>query len=64
MTSFVGRRREIEEARARLQQSRLVSLLGAGGVGKTRLAEELAVRSARAFRDSVRWIDLAPVRDP
>src|SRR6476661_7746191 len=64
MTSFIGRRREIEEARARLQQSRLVSLLGAGGVGKTRLAEELAVRSARAFRDSVRWIDLAPVRDP
>ncbi|QTJ67094.1 LuxR family transcriptional regulator [Rhodococcus sp. ZPP] len=64
MTSFIGRRREIEEARARLQQSRLVSLLGVGGVGKTRLAEELAVRSARAFRDSVRWIDLASVRQP
>ncbi|HEY5855506.1 MAG TPA: LuxR C-terminal-related transcriptional regulator [Aldersonia sp.] len=64
MTSFVGRRREIDEARARLQQSRLVSLLGPGGVGKTRLAQEVAARSARAFRDSFRWIDLAPVRDP
>ena len=64
MTSFVGRRREIAEARGRLQQSRLVSLLGPGGVGKTRLAEEVAVRTARAFRDSVCWIDLAPVREP
>lgn len=64
ITSFVGRRREIDEARARLQQSRLVSLLGPGGVGKTRLAEEIAERSARAFRDSYRWIDLSSVRDP
>ncbi|WP_063043869.1 LuxR C-terminal-related transcriptional regulator [Nocardia pseudovaccinii] len=64
MTSFVGRRREIDETRARLQQSRLVSVLGSGGVGKTRLAEEIALRSSRAFRDSVRWIDLALVREP
>lgn len=64
LTSFVGRRRELDAARACLQQARLVSLVGPGGVGKTRLAEELAVRSARAFRDSVRWIDLAAVRDP
>ncbi|UYP20409.1 LuxR C-terminal-related transcriptional regulator [Rhodococcus sp. Z13] len=63
MTTFVGRRREIDEARACLQRSRLVSLLGPGGVGKTRLAEEIAVRSSRAFRDSVRWIDLAVLRD-
>lgn len=39
-------------------------VLGPGGVGKTRLAEEVALRSARAFRDSYRWIDLASVRDP
>ena len=63
ITSFIGRRKEIDEARARLQQSRLVSLLGPGGVGKTRLAEQIAERSARAFRDSYRWIDLASVRD-
>ncbi|MGN7135248.1 ATP-binding protein [Rhodococcoides corynebacterioides] len=64
MTSFIGRRREIDEARARLQQSRLVTLVGPGGVGKTRLAEEVSTRSARAFRDGTRWIDLASVRDP
>ncbi|WP_193788716.1 ATP-binding protein [Rhodococcus rhodochrous] len=64
LTSFVGRRREIDEARSRLQQSRLVSLLGPGGVGKTRLAEEIALRTARAFRDAFCWIDLAVVRDP
>ncbi|MGX7729517.1 ATP-binding protein [Rhodococcus sp. 2H158] len=64
LTSFVGRRREIDEARARLQQARLLSLLGPGGVGKTRLAEEIALRSARAFRDAFCWIDLAVVRDP
>jgi predicted ATPase/DNA-binding CsgD family transcriptional regulator len=63
-SSFVGRRHDIDEARIRLQQSRLVSLVGPGGVGKTRLAEEIADRSARAFRDSVRWIDLASIRDP
>ncbi len=64
LTSFVGRRRELDAARACLQHAHLVSLIGPGGVGKTRLAEELAARSARAFRDSVRWIDLAAVRDP
>ncbi len=63
MTSFIGRRREIDEARSRLQQSRLVTLVGPGGVGKTRLAEEVAARSSRAFRDATRWIDLASIRD-
>lgn len=63
MTSFVGRRREIDDARSRLQQSRLVTVIGPGGVGKTRLAEEIAGRSSRAFRDGSRWIDLASVRD-
>ncbi|MBY6537852.1 LuxR family transcriptional regulator [Rhodococcus sp. BP-349] len=64
MTSFIGRRKEIDEAHVRLQQSRLVTLLGPGGVGKTRLAERIAERTSRAFRDSYRWIDLASVRDP
>ncbi|MHC3004649.1 ATP-binding protein [Gordonia sp. GN26] len=64
MTSFVGRRREIDEARSRLQQSRLVTIVGPGGVGKTRLAEEVSGRSARAFRDRACWIDLAAVREP
>lgn len=64
MTSFVGRRREIDEARARLGEARVVTLVGPGGVGKTRLAEEVATRCSRAFRDSCRWIDLAAVRAP
>ncbi len=64
VTTFVGRRREIDEARSCLQRTRLLTILGPGGVGKTRVAEELAVRTSRAFRDSFRWIDLAVVRDP
>lgn len=64
MTSFIGRRREKEEARRLLQRSRLVTVLGPGGVGKTRLAEQIALQTERAFRDSVFFIDLAAVRDP
>ncbi|MDQ1178614.1 LuxR C-terminal-related transcriptional regulator [Rhodococcus sp. SORGH_AS_0301] len=64
LTTFIGRRREINHARARMQESRLVTLVGPGGVGKTRMAEEIASRSARAFRDSALWVDLAAVRDP
>ncbi|MBF6451100.1 AAA family ATPase [Nocardia elegans] len=63
-TSFVGRRREKEEVRRLLQRSRLVTVLGPGGVGKTRLAEETALQTARAFQDSVCFVDLAPVRNP
>nr|WP_296775868.1 LuxR C-terminal-related transcriptional regulator [Rhodococcus sp. (in: high G+C Gram-positive bacteria)] len=64
MTSFVGRRREVDDVRSRLQQARLVTIVGPGGVGKTRLAEEVALRTSRAFRDSYQWIDLASVRNP
>ncbi len=64
VATFIGRRREIDEARSCLQRTRLLTILGPGGVGKTRVAEELAVRTSRAFRDSFRWIDLAVVRDP
>ncbi|MEV5646760.1 LuxR C-terminal-related transcriptional regulator [Nocardia sp. NPDC052254] len=64
MTSFIGRRREIDEARARLQHTRLLTVVGPGGVGKTRLADAVVCRSARAFRDPARWIELAAVLDP
>ncbi|WP_159050272.1 ATP-binding protein [Streptomyces cellostaticus] len=62
-TSFVGRRTEVAGVRSLLGASRLVTLTGAGGVGKTRLALEVAAGSGRAFPGGVRLVDLAPVRE-
>ncbi|MER6378739.1 hypothetical protein [Streptomyces sp. NPDC001250] len=62
-TSFVGRRTEVAGVRSLLGASRLVTLTGAGGVGKTRLALEVAAGSVRAFPGGVRLVDLAPVRE-
>jgi predicted ATPase/DNA-binding CsgD family transcriptional regulator len=64
LTSFVGRRRELAEIRQRLGVSRLVTLTGAGGVGKTRLALRAAAEMARAFPDGVWLVPLAPIEDP
>ena len=63
-TSFVGRRRELGELRKKLATARLVSLVGPGGVGKSRLALRAATDLSRAFRDGAWWVDLAEVRDP
>lgn len=63
-TSFVGRRHEVAEARRLLGESRLVTLTGFGGVGKTRLALRVARELERSFRDGVWLVDLAPLRDP
>ncbi len=63
-TSFVGRQRETAEVRRLLGSARLVTLTGVGGVGKTRLALEVATASARTFPGGVWLVDLAPVRDP
>jgi predicted ATPase/DNA-binding CsgD family transcriptional regulator len=63
VTSFVGRRREIERVRHSLTVSRLVTLTGGGGVGKTRLALEVAAHSRRAFADGVWLVNLAAVND-
>src|SRR5437879_3114750 len=62
-TSFVGRRRELAEIRKKLSTSRLVSLVGPGGVGKTRLAVRAAVDLARGFADGAWLVELAEVRD-
>ncbi|MDX2939763.1 LuxR C-terminal-related transcriptional regulator [Streptomyces ipomoeae] len=64
LTTFVGRRRELAEVRRCLGTTRLLTLTGAGGVGKTRLALEVAAASATDFADGVWLVDLAPVRDP
>ena len=64
VTALVGRRRELDEARRRLADGRLVTLTGVGGVGKTRLALRLAAKSQRAFHDGVWVADLASLSDP
>jgi predicted ATPase/class 3 adenylate cyclase len=63
-TSFVGRDAEIADLQTALKAHRLVTLTGPGGVGKTRLAVEVAARLAREFSDGVWVIELAPVGDP
>ena len=63
-TSFIGRRRELAEVRARLTGARLVSLVGPGGVGKTRLAVRAATDLARGFPGGAWLVELAEVQDP
>ncbi|MFJ6523401.1 AfsR/SARP family transcriptional regulator [Streptomyces filamentosus] len=64
LTSFVGREEEIDALRGDLAAARLVTLLGPGGAGKTRLSQEAAERSAASWPDGVWVAELAPVRDP
>ncbi|MDX2543557.1 LuxR C-terminal-related transcriptional regulator [Streptomyces sp. WI04-05B] len=64
LTSFVGRGREVAEVRRLLGAARLVTLTGAGGVGKTRLARETAAASSKAFPDGVWLVGLASVHEP
>ncbi|MGH3154119.1 MAG: ATP-binding protein [Streptosporangiaceae bacterium] len=63
-TSLIGRARERAVVAAALATSRLVTLTGAGGTGKTRLAVQVAWDVAGTFGDGVAFVDLAPVRDP
>jgi len=63
LTSFVGRRRELGEIRKKLTAARLVSLVGPGGAGKSRLALRTAADLARGFADGAWWVELAEVRD-
>jgi len=63
-TSFIGRRRELASVRAKLATARLVSLVGPGGVGKTRLAIRAATDLARGFPAGAWLLELAEIRDP
>ncbi len=64
LSDFVGRRRETLQVRRLLECNRLVTLTGAGGVGKTRLAVQVARQARRASPDGVWLVELAPVTDP
>src|SRR5438552_12194585 len=64
LSSFVGRDRLMAEAAELVRSNRLVTLSGVGGVGKTRLAIELAVELDEVFTDGVWLVELAPVGDP
>jgi predicted ATPase/class 3 adenylate cyclase/DNA-binding CsgD family transcriptional regulator len=64
LTSFVGRQAAISEMREILLENRLVTLTGAGGVGKTRLAVQVGGEIAAQFGDGVWYVDLAPITDP
>ena len=66
LSSFIGRAREIDEIVDLVRQAnvRLVTLVGPGGVGKTRLALQVADRVAPSFADGVTIVSLAPIREP
>lgn len=66
MTSFVGRERELEDLTRLIldPQVRLITLMGVGGIGKTRLALACAQRLLPQFEDGVFWVNLAPLVSP
>ena len=64
VSSFIGRARELDQTAAALGEARLVTLTGAGGVGKTRLALQVAGQVSPRFGDGAWLCELAPVRDP
>jgi predicted ATPase/class 3 adenylate cyclase len=64
LTSFVGRDRELSEALALLEGSRLLTLTGPGGTGKTRLSLQVAAAAADRSPDGIWFVALEPIRDP
>ena len=64
LTSFVGREKEIAEIKASFSASRLVTLTGSGGTGKTRLSIEVGTEELTHFSNGVWLIELAPLSDP
>ncbi len=64
VTSFIGRERELIEIKELLEGTRLLTLLGMGGLGKTRLSLQIAADVLEKFPDGVWFVDLAPIKDP
>jgi class 3 adenylate cyclase len=64
LTSFIGREREMQEARKLLGTARLLTLIGPGGTGKTRLSLQLAADQLSEFKEGVWLVEFAPLADP
>jgi predicted ATPase/class 3 adenylate cyclase len=64
VTSFVGRERELADIARLLGENRLLTLVGMGGLGKTRLSLQVADAQMESFPDGVWFVELAPLRDP
>jgi predicted ATPase/class 3 adenylate cyclase len=64
LTTFIGRGAELDEAASLLSATRLLTLTGPGGTGKTRLSLQLATMVADGFTDGVFFVPLEPIRDP
>ncbi|TCN53408.1 non-specific serine/threonine protein kinase [Rhodococcus sp. SMB37] len=64
VTSFVGRRNEVAAVKTRLSGSRILTLTGFGGVGKTRLACRVASEVRRSYTDGIWFVDLASISNP
>ena len=64
LTSFIGRQREMVEVKRLLTTTRLLTLTGSGGCGKTRLALQVAADLVETYADGVWLVELAPVSDP
>jgi predicted ATPase len=64
LTTFIGREKEIDQIKSRLEKNRLVTLTGSGGVGKTRLSIQVASELLSEFPHGVFLAELAPITDP
>ncbi len=64
VTSFIGRERELTDIKELLEGTRLLTLLGMGGLGKTRLSLQIAADVLEKYPDGVWFVELAPIKDP
>lgn len=64
LTTFIGRERELKEASEKLASAKLLTLIGPGGTGKTRLSIQVGVEQLANFKNGVWLVELAPISDP
>ena len=64
LTSFIGREKDVERIQQRLTEHRLVTLIGVGGIGKTRLSQQVAIQLIDHYADGVWLVEFAPLNDP